>query len=190
MAETVLLVADVQNGVVDLVLGSSSHKDEYLRRMSTAIIAARRAGVQVIYCVIDLRKGYPEVKVNSALHNALKFMGRFLQSDGSTDIHADIAPQEGDLLVHKRRVSAFVGSDLEIILRSQGIENLIVTGLSTSGVVLSTVRQAADLDFNVTVLEDLCFEMESQEDTHKLLIEKVFPAQATVKTSQAWIDGL
>jgi nicotinamidase-related amidase len=195
MAKSALLVADIQNGVVNLVLGTgpSARKEAFLQRMSTTIKAARKAGVQIIYCVIDLRKGHPEVKPHSALHKALNFMGRFLEGEGSK-VHASIAPQEdeGDLIVYKRRVSAFVGSDLEIILRSLGVGDLAVAGLSTSGVVLSTVRQAADLDFDVTVLEDLCAEFDSVagEGTHRVLMENVLPGQALVMNSGVWVDGL
>lgn len=195
MARPALLVADVQNGVVDLVLGTglSARKESYLQRMSTTITAARKAGIQIIYCVIDLRQGHPEVKPDSALQKALQFMGNFLEGEGS-NVHASITPQchDGDLIVYKRRVSAFVGSDLEIVLRSLAVGNLVVTGLSTSGVVLSTIRQAADLDFDVTVLEDLCAEMDSVAggNLHNVLVESVFPSQATVMESQAWIDSL
>lgn len=190
MPKSALLVADVQNGVVDLVFENAERKAAYLERLSAAIAAARQASIPVIYCVITLRKGRPEVKPNSPLHRALDFMGSFLQGEGATDVHPSVAPREADVVVHKCRVSAFAGNDLEIILRSQGVENILLVGLSTAGVVLSTLCQASDLDFNVTVLEDLCAELESEEETHKILVEKVFQRQAVVVKSQAWIDSL
>jgi len=52
--------------------------------------------------------------------------------------------------VTKRRVSAFAGSDLHVLLRAGGIEALVLSGIATTGVVLSTLRQAADLDFSLT----------------------------------------
>jgi hypothetical protein len=55
-----------------------------------------------------------------------------------------LAAAAGDLIVTKRRVSAFTGSDLEVVLRAAGTEHLVLTGIATSGVVLSTLRQAAD----------------------------------------------
>ena len=88
----------------------------------------------------------------------------------------------------KRRVSAFAGSDLDVVLRSLGIDALVVTGIATSGVVLSTVRQAADMDFGLIVLSDLCVDLDPE--THRVLMDKVFPRQASVVTSTEWIEGL
>ncbi len=52
-------------------------------------------------------------------------------------------------LIDQRRVSAFAGSDLEVLLRARGSGHLVLAGIATSGVVLSTLRQAADLDYTV-----------------------------------------
>lgn len=54
----------------------------------------------------------------------------------STAIHPDVAPAENEVVIVKRRVGAFSFTELEIILRAQGIENLILTGVTTSRVVL------------------------------------------------------
>ena len=99
-----------------------------------------------------------------------------------------IAPIDGDVVVTKRRVSAFTGSDLEVVLRSKGITHLVLCGISTSGVVLSTTREAADKDFQLTVLSDLCFD--ADPEVHRLLTEKVFPRQATVQTSGEWLGEM
>lgn len=96
--------------------------------------------------------------------------------------------QENDLLVIKHRVSAFSGSDLEIILRSQNIKHLILTGIATSGVVLSTLREAADKDYQLTVLSDLSADFDPEIQT--VLIEKVFPKQADVITSDDWLKEI
>ena len=63
----------------------------------------------------------------------------------------------------------------------------MLSGISTSGCVLSTLRQAADLDFSLTVLSDGCID---DAEVHRVLCEKVFPSQADVLTIDAWIDGL
>ena len=72
-----------------------------------------------------------------------------------------------------------------MILRAQGIENLVFFGISTSGITLSTIRRAFDLDFNCTVLKDACFDKD--EEIHRVLTEKVFPNQASVLTVDAFI---
>jgi hypothetical protein len=101
------------------------------------------------------------------------------------EIHPDVAPQPDDIIITKKRVSAFAGSDLDIVLRAGGIDHLVLTGIATSGVVLSTLRQAADLDFNLTVLTDGC--LDSDPEVHRVLTEKVFPRQAEVITVADWI---
>ncbi len=88
----------------------------------------------------------------------------------------------------KRRVSAFSGSDLEVVLRSLEVRSLTLAGIATSGVVLSTLRQAADLDFGLTVLRDCC--LDPDDDVHRVLMEKVFPRQATVESAAQWVARL
>jgi nicotinamidase-related amidase len=83
-----------------------------------------------------------------------------------------------------RRVSAFAGSDLDVVLRAGNVDHLMLTGIATSGVVLSTVRQAADPDFRLTVLSDGC--LDNDPEVHRILTEKVFPRQAEVMTVSAW----
>ncbi len=109
-------------------------------------------------------------------------------TDSTTQIHASVEPQPDEPVVTKLRVSAFAGSDLEVILRSRQIETLILTGIATSGVVLSTLREAADKDYGLIVLSDAC--LDADPEVHRVLIEKVFPRQANVMTVNEWTQGL
>lgn len=109
---------------------------------------------------------------------------RYLDEDDATQIHPAVAPQEGDVVVTKRRVSAFAGSDLDLVLRAAEIDTLVLAGIATSGVVLSTTREAADRDFRLVVLSDGCFDADSE--VHRVLVEKIFPRQAEVMTVAAW----
>jgi nicotinamidase-related amidase len=81
-------------------------------------------------------------------------------------------------------VSAFTGSDLEVVLRGLDADTLVLTGIATSGVVLSTLRQAADLDYRLIVLADAC--LDRDPEVHRVLIEKVFPRQAAVHSVAQW----
>ena len=110
------------------------------------------------------------------------------ETDEATQVHARVAPQPGDVTVVKKRVSAFAGSGLDLVLRGQGIDTLVLTGIATSGVVLSTVREAADQDFGLVVLADGC--LDSDPEVHRVLTEKVFPRQAEVTTVADWIATL
>jgi nicotinamidase-related amidase len=172
---------DVQDGVVQR-LGDP----QMLQRAAAAITAARAAGVRVIYVVVGFRAGYPEVSARNRAFSGLPRSRQFVESDVS--IHESVAPELGETVVTKRRVSAFAGSDLDVVLRAGGIESLVLTGIATSGVVLSTLRQAADLDFDLIVLSDACADRD--EEVHRVLIEKVFPRQAAVITVAEWAAGL
>lgn len=180
MTSQALLVMDVQNAIVDRI---SDHDPACTTRLATAVTAARAAGVPVVYVVIGFRPGHPETK-SSSTFSALP-EGAFTEDDPGAAIHADVAPGPGEPVVTKKRVSAFTGSDLDLVLRGAGVDHLVLTGLSTSGVVLSTLRQAADLDYRLTVLADGCADRDPE--VHRVLTEKVFPHQATVTTVTDWI---
>ena len=104
--------------------------------------------------------------------------------DPATQVHPAVAPHAGDIEVMKKRVSAFTGSDLDVVLRSLDIDALVLAGIATSGVVLSTLRQAADLDYQLTVLADGC--LDADAEVHRVLTEKVFPRQADVVSIADW----
>ncbi|MFH9428339.1 cysteine hydrolase family protein [Streptomyces sp. NPDC017615] len=176
-----LLVMDVQRAVTERV-----PDPDYTPRLARAVAAARDAGVPVVYVVVGFRPGRPEAR-SSAMFGALP-EGAFTDGDPGAAIHPGVAPRPGESVVTKKRVSAFTGSDLELVLRGGGIDHLVLTGLATSGVVLSTLRQAADLDYRLTVLADGCGDPDPE--VHRVLTEKVFPRQAEVTTVDEWISGL
>lgn len=184
MSPTALLIMDVQQGIVDRFAGD----DSYLPRLATAADAARAAGISVIYVRVAFRDGYPEVSTRNRSFSAIAGTGRFEPADPAVAIHPAVGPAAGDLVVTKLRVSAFAGSDLEVLLRAGQTEHLVLTGIATSGVVLSTLRQAADLDYRISVLSDGC--LDADTEVHRVLLEKVFPRQATVLTIADWIAGL
>jgi nicotinamidase-related amidase len=171
-----LLVMDVQPGIVDRL----KDKEAYLARLSVAVALAHAHHIQVIYVVVGFRPGFPEASSRNKVFQGI------LKTGASHLINPQpvIPPSGGDLVVIKRRVSAFAGSDLEVILRASEITHLVLSGISTSGVVLSTIREAADKDYELTVLSDLCADVDEQ--VHTLLLEKIFPRQANVIGSGEW----
>src|SRR6266480_3668241 len=180
-----LLVMDVQAGIV----ARFTQTGDFLERVNTAITAARAAQIPVIYVVVAFRPGYPEISPRNKSFSAIKRQQSSLQAAMTpTEIHPAIAPQPADIVVTKRRVSAFSGSDLEVVLRAQGISHLVLCGIATSGVVLSTLREAADKDYQLTVLADCC--ADGDEEVHRVLISKIFPRQAEVITAEEWRNAL
>jgi nicotinamidase-related amidase len=178
-----LLVMDMQNGVVS---GLGNLAEELLATLSKAVAAARAAGVPVIFVRVAFRDGTPEVSPRNPTFSALAGAATLNENDPGTDIHVGVAPLPGEIVVTKRRVSAFTGSDLDVVLRSLGVDSLVLCGIATSGVVLSTLRQAADLDYRLTVLGDGCADRDPE--VHRVLTEKVFPRQASVVSVAEWTE--
>jgi nicotinamidase-related amidase len=173
---TALLVMDVQPGIIDRL----DNKDKYIEKITEAVAVAHASQIPVIYVVVGFRPGFPEVSPNNKSFSNIKDS----RAGSMIDPRPVIEPVKGDVVVTKRRVSAFSGSDLEVILRAQDIRHLVLTGIATSGVVLSTVREAADKDYQLTILSDLCADFDP--DVHALLTERVFPRQAEVISSDQW----
>ena len=177
---TALLVMDVQGAIVKNFKDSSSLLDNLKR----AIQKARSNKIPVIYIVVGFRKGYPEVSPNNKGFTTLRNGGRVLDNEDAYTVEATIAPEPGEVTIIKKRVSAFTGSDLEVVLRSKGIKHIVLTGIATSGVVLSTIREAADKDYEITVIADCC--ADGDEEVHRVLTTKVFPRQAEVVMLDQW----
>ncbi len=156
-------------------------------RTASVIEAARRSGATVIYVVLGFRPGYPEVSPNNAIFSMLSGSGRF-QGPPGADIPPAIAPKPGDVIVVKHRVSAFHGTDLDMILRAKGIDTLLLTGIATSGIVLSTVCHAADADYKSVIVGDCCGDRE--DEIHRLLLDKVLVRRATVMTAAEAVAAL
>ena len=184
MANTALLVMDVQRVIVDIADDGSG----YLSRLRRAIDGAHAAGIPVIYVVIGLRPGQPEVSPRNRVLTAAVEAGLFREGDPGTEIHHDVAPRKGDIVVTKRRGSAFSGSDLDLVLRTRGIDSLVLTGIATSAVVLYTLCQANDLDFGLTVLSDGC--LDTDPEVHRFLTEKLFPQWADVVAVEDWLKAM
>jgi nicotinamidase-related amidase len=168
---------DVQPGIIDHVPDAAA----YLARVTDAVRVARQRAVPVIQVVVGFRAGMPEVSAQNQAFGGLKQHGiPFL-----TDPRPVLAPEGSEVVVTKRRVSAFTGSDLEVVLRAGEIRHLVLCGISTSGVVLSTLREAADKDYRLTVLDDLC--ADPDPEVHAVLTGKVFPRQARVISATDWV---
>lgn len=158
--------------------------NEVIDKAAKAIAAARQKGLAVIYVVVGFRPSAPEI--NDANKNFSAMRPRLENADMNAfmQIAPALSPTQGDLVVTKRRYSAFTGSDLEVVLRAKGIQHLVLSGVSTCGVVLSTLREAADKDYRLTVLSNACGD--ADEEVHRVLTAKVFPKQAEAMTVEEW----
>ena len=180
-ARTALLAMDLHSEVTARL---GDRAAPFLDRTASVLAAARGAGLPIIYVVVGFRPGYPEVSPRNQIFATLSGSGRFVSTPPGSDIAAPVRPAEGDVVVVKHRVSAFAGTDLDMILRARDIDTLVLMGIATSGVVLSTLRQAADADYRLVVVEDCCADVD--DEVHRVLTEKVFPRQSTVISAGEW----
>jgi nicotinamidase-related amidase len=175
-SRTALLVMDLQKEVAAMFGEKTA---PVLERTAAVLAAARKAKMHVLYIGVGFRPGLPEIKPGSPMYERISKMGGGFSQ--VPQIAEAVKPQDDEVVITKKRVSAFAGSDLEVILRAKGIDTLVLTGIATSGVVLSTVRQASDLDYKLFVIKDCCADRD--DEVHRVLTEKVFVGPATVITA-------
>lgn len=158
------------------ILGRLADSDALVERTRAAIDEARGDGthvgfVRVAFDEADLAR-IPE-------HSRFAGLAASLPSDAPhTQVDERLQPQDGDIAVRKTRVGAFSTTDLDAQLRARGVTTLELAGISTSGVVLSTVRAAADLDYRLRVRADCC--ADPDPEVHAFLLERVLPRQAEI----------
>jgi len=185
-ARTAVLIMDYENDIVSML--PAGVQTAILEKASTILKASRQAHLLIIYVVVRFRDGYPEINQQNRLFSTLKDSGRFREGTFGAEIHEKVAPQPGDIIITKRRVGAFLTTDLETILRSHNISTLVLFGISTSGVVLSTVRTAADMDYKLAVISDACADRDAE--VHRVLMDKVFPWQAAVVNTPDFLNAV
>jgi nicotinamidase-related amidase len=182
---TALLLMDFQRMVVD---SYAVDKEALLGRVKRLAVAARNSGAMVIHVVVGFQLGYPEVSGRNPVFSSLKAGGLLATGHPTAEIHPELTPQPGDAVVTKQRVSAFTGTNLDVILRSNNIDMLLLTGILTQGVVLSTLRHASDMDYRAVVVADGCSDRDPE--VQRVLMEKIFPFQARVATVEEVIGAL
>ncbi len=174
-AKTALMLMDFQ----PMILASIGESEELLARAHAALDWARSANVRVVYVRVAFT---PEDYATIPTHNGTFAMAAAnkILADGTPEsaIDESFEVRDGDIVVRKTRFGAFSTTDLHSRLHAEGIDTLIIAGISTGGVVLSTLRDAADADYRLYVLADAT--ADPDPEVQRVLIEKVFPHQAEV----------
>ena len=161
--KTAVLIMDYQNR--QLSSFPEEFQSEIIARANKILAKARQAGIPVIHVEVQRGERTPE-----------------------TEIHSAVTPPPGEVVLTKRRAGPFSTTNLDGVLKKQGTEMLVLMGIRTSGCVLSTVRWAADIDYQLIVLSDCCADQD--DEVHRVLMEKVIPWQARVITSQEFLQAL
>jgi nicotinamidase-related amidase len=186
-AHTAVLSMDCQTGIVSLY--AKDHEDAFLTRTASILNHARAAGMFIIHVKVGFRPGLPEVSSRNVLLGSIKASAQHqkLFQEPLGAIPSLISPKADEIVITKHRISAFAGTDLAMILRANEIDTLVLCGIATSGVVLSTLLEAADADFRLVVIKDCCADLDSQ--LHDCLINRLFPTRALVSSAREFIEA-
>jgi nicotinamidase-related amidase len=184
---TAVLSMDMHSGIVALYV---SDREAFTSRAASLLGYCRGRGVMVIHVQVGFRPGFPEISPRNSLFNAIRESPeRQKLFQGNTGkIHPAVAPVGDDIVITKHRISAFTGTDLDMILRAKGVDAVVMFGIATSGVVLSTLLDAVDADYRVIVVEDCCADRDAE--LHSALLEKLFPLRGTVATAAEVLASL
>lgn len=182
ISSTALLYMDFQ---VD-ICAHYPHAEALIARAGEVLEKVRSKGVVVGHVRVAFEESdYQAIPERNKAFSTLGAIKRFPAAAPDSQIVAELAPVDGEISVRKTRVGAMSTTNLEEQLQGKGIDTLVLAGIATSGVVLSTVRAGADKDFRILVLSDLCLDADPQ--VHQVLIEKVFPRQAWVMSSEDFL---
>lgn len=186
-ARTAVLSMDLQAAIVAMYTAGQA---ELISRAAKVLERCRDRAMTVVHIQVGFRPGLPEVSPRNALFGAIRNnpeRQKLFQGEAG-QIHPALGPAADDIVITKHRISAFTGTDLDMILRAKQIETLVMFGIATSGVVLSTLLHAVDADYRVIVVGDCCADLDA--DVHKALVEKFFPRRGTVVGAAALLESL
>ncbi|MEU8824672.1 cysteine hydrolase [Streptomyces sp. NPDC048636] len=184
---TALIVGDMQTGILE----NYPFTRAALAPLRAVVPAARAAqDVLVVFVRTELRASGIDVSANNTMLTAFHQSGTlFHEGAGQTGVTPDLAPTPEDVVITKRRASAFAGTELDMVLRAQHIESIVLTGVATSAMVAATLYDAMDRDYRVTVLGDAC--ADAERDVHEVFVERIFPGRgARVMTGETWLGEL
>ncbi|MFJ3218317.1 cysteine hydrolase family protein [Kitasatospora sp. NPDC086801] len=175
-ARTALLLMDFQPAV----LGAVPDPEGLLARAGEALAWARAHGAHVVLVRVAFAEAdLAAVPARNKAFARVAEAGYLADGHPATAVHESLETREDDVTVRKTRFGAFASdTDLRAELRARGVDTLVLAGLSTSGVVLTTLRQAADEDYRLFVLADAT--ADPDPEVHRVLMEKVFPRQAWI----------
>lgn len=145
--------------------------------------AARSAGATVIYTRVAWQPGFADLVPNSPILGIVSQSGCLVEGSEKAQILPELTPRDGDLVLTHQRVGGFSASQLDVLLRSRGIDTLLFAGVATNFSVEGTARQASDLGYRTVIVSDAC--SAADDATHEaslaslgLLAEIVTSAEA------------
>lgn len=170
-AQTALLIMHYQTDIMALFPDVAPMLLANTRKLCDA---ARARGVSVYFAKIHFSPGYPEVSPLNKSGQGIRQLGRFVDDRVSPELE----PQASEPVIVAHRASVFFGTDLQVRLSAQGIDTLIMAGIASTGVVLSSLAYASDADFRLFTVKDCCYDPD--RIVHDHLFSTAFESRSTV----------
>lgn len=165
-----LVIGDVQRGIT----GNYPFAREVRPPLTELLPRARDAGALVVFVRFAFRDNGADVPPDNPVLTSFFEAGSSFH-EGSTGAEIDLPVVAEDVVVLKRRASAFCGTDLDLVLRAAGVDSVAIAGVATSAMVAATVYDAADLGYRLTVLRDGC--ADPDPGVHDFFVDTVFPSR-------------
>lgn len=170
-AQTALVVMHYQTDILSLFPSVAPTLLSNTRKLCDA---ARATGVSVYFARIHFSPGYPEVSPLNRNGQGIKRLGLFVDDQ----ISPELDRRDSEPLITAHRASVFFGTDLQVRLSAQGIDTLLMVGIASTGVVLSSVAYASDADFRLFTVKDCCYDPDPV--VHDRLFATAFDSRTTV----------
>jgi nicotinamidase-related amidase len=178
---TALIIGDIQRGITD----TYPFARKVVPPLTDLLPRARAAGILVVFVRTAFRVNRADLPPGNALFSAFFDAGDIFH-EGAAGTAIDLPVEGEDVVVLKRRASAFAGTDLDLVLRVRAVDTIAVSGVATSAMVAATYYDAADRGYRVTVLRDGC--ADSDPTVHDFFVNKVFPSRgAEVVSCADWL---
>ena len=169
---------DYQPAILALV-PEGEDRNALLGRVEGAIADVRANGGTIAYVRVGfIEADWDAIPASNKSFAPLAQHHVMHHEDPATAIHERLAPQDCDIIVRKVRYGGMSTTDLDQQLHERGITTLVVSGISTSGVVLSTVIDAADRAYQLYVLSDGVADPDAV--VHNVLLHRVLPSRAHI----------
>ncbi|GAA4529211.1 cysteine hydrolase family protein [Amycolatopsis samaneae] len=167
---TALIIGDLQRGIMD----GYPFARQVLPPLTALLPRARAAGARVVFVRFAMRANGADLPPGNAMMRTFHEAGdAFHEGSAGTEVTLPVADE--DVVVLKRRASAFAGTDLDLVLRAGGVDTIAVAGVATSAMVAATCYDAADRGYRVTVLRDGC--ADGDPAMHEFFMDAVFPSR-------------
>lgn len=170
MSSSIYLVLDMENDLVHAdgpngkaPYGEQARARQIVANTRRALDKARAAGIRIGFVRVGFSPDYRECPANSPIFSNARKNGVFKLGSWGTQTHADLAQQPTDFDIVKHRVSPFHGTNLDVILRTHGVQRIYCSGISTNAVVQAAVREGHDRDYEMVLLEDCCCALSTEE---------------------------